>query len=977
MNIAHARTITIALLSPLLALAALTTVTLAAPLAINNHSFENRELGAGGWTNDLNDPTLINLDDPDWIGLEGANSGNAFIEYIGGFKSEGNQHVGMANGYYAFQNTGIPYEANTLYTLTVGMGYRNAGQSGSDSMSTIGLTVLDEAPSASAFLEGIDTNDQLALDSLLKSNAVTADSVALNNAVGLTFTDVTVEFATDDEPPAGNIVIFIGDDFSGARSHFDNVRLDATSNLNPDGDNIPSEWETGTDRGVARNLDPNLNDGGEDPDGDTLTNFEEFEMGTHPQLADTDGDGLKDNEEAVTDPLNPDSDGDTLSDGAEVITHTTDPNKSDSDGDQFEDQAEIAAGSDPKQSGSFPAAVGDILLGVNFVGGDAISAGSSVTGIAGVFGQSNWNNAPGGAGDPLSLVDNTDNASILRVKWATNGPGAIGAEPGAAAADALLMHGILLPRGSGAGGDDVITQIEVRNIAYPTYDLYLYVVSDGGSEATFTANDEIIDATVATFDGEFGQIVENFDSGNYIVFKGLTGPTLTITGNVVSGKPGIAGFQIVRSTTDTDGDGMPDVWEKANDLALTVDDSTLDPDNDGSNNLAEFNANTNPRDNDTDDDGLWDGVETNTGTFVSASDTGTNPRSKDTDKDGLSDKVETKTGVVASATDSGTDPNNADSDGDGVDDGTEIAASTNPYDKNSFPPFPIPIAYWSFDDGALETADLIGTTPGSVNGGAIFVEGHTGNAGDQAIQFDGIDSSVTTNAPLLDGLTEFAVAGWVKFDVVQPARTGLFGQNDLVEMGPDTAITWWMSDGGTITTGVDTAEEWTHIAIVGSENGRVIYIDGEIAGQNDTPPAGGTSASSFNIGGDGIWDGAGNFFEGLIDDVAVWDEALSEGQVKQLADGTFNPLGGAPGAVELAITDISVAANGDVALTWNSGSSPGKTYAVFSTDDLSIPLEDWLEINDEVQPEGVSTTYIIPSDLLGDEDKLFFFVRKN
>ena len=99
--------------------------------------------------------------------------------------------------------------------------------------------------------------------------------------------------------------------------------------------------------------------------------------------------------------------------------------------------------------------------------------------------------------------------------------------------------------------------------------------------------------------------------------------------------------------------------------------------------------------------------------------------------------------------------------------------------------------------------------------------------------------------------------------------------------------------------------------------------------------------------------------------------------MKQLADGTFNPLGGAPGAVELAITDISVAANGDVALTWNSGSSPGKTYAVFSTDDLSIPLEDWLEINDEVQPEGVSTTYIIPSDLLGDEDKLFFFVRKN
>ena len=977
MKTAPIGTITIALLLPLLALAALTTVAFAAPVAVNNRSFENRALGAGGWTNDLNDPTLNDFDDPDWIGQAGPNSGNAFVEFIGGFKSEGNQHVGMAGGYYAFQNTGIPYEANTLYTLTVGVGYRNAGQSGTDSLSVIGLTVLDEAPRANAFLEGFDTNGQLALDSLLESNAVTVDSVALNNAVGLTFTDVTVEFATDDAPPAGNIVIFIGDDIGGVRSHFDNVRLDATSNLNPDGDNIPSEWETGTDRGVARGLDPNVNDGGEDPDGDTLTNFEEFEMGTHPQLADTDGDGLKDNEETVTDPLDPDSDGDTLSDGAEVLTHTTDPNKADSDGDQFEDQAEVAAGSDPKQSGSIPANDGDILLGVNFVGGNAGSAGASVAGIAGVVGQGNWNNAPGGAGDPLSLVDNANNASILRVKWATNGPGVIGVAPGADDADAILMHGILLPRGSGAGGDDVITRIELRNIAYPTYDLYLYVVSDGASEATFTANVESIEATVEIFDGEFGQIVENFDSGNYIVFKGLTGPTLTITGNVVSGTPGIAGFQIVRSTTDTDGDGMPNIWEEANGLAPTVDDASLDPDNDGSNNLAEFKANTNPQDNDTDDDGLLDGVETNTGTFVSASDTGTNPRLRDTDRDGLSDKVETNTGVVASATDSGSDPNNADSDGDGVNDGTEIAASTNPSDKNSFPPFPVPIAYWSFDDGAQETDDLIGSAPGTVNGGAVFVEGHTGNAGDQAIQFDGIDSSVTTDAPLLDGLTEFTVAGWVKFDVIQPGRTGLFGQNDLAEMGPNPTIAWWMADGGIIDTGVDTAAEWTHLAMVGSKNGRVLYIDGEIAGENDSAPSGGTSAFNFNIGGDGIWDGSGNFFEGLIDDVAVWDLALSKDQVKQLADGTFNPLGGAPGPAGLAITEISVVANGDVLLTWNSRSSPGTSYAVFSTNDLSLPLEDWSEIDDIVNTEGESTTYLIPSVLLGDEDQLFFFVRKN
>ncbi|MEZ5325050.1 MAG: LamG-like jellyroll fold domain-containing protein [Verrucomicrobiales bacterium] len=808
---------------------------------------------------------------------------------------------------------------------------------------------------------------------MLDSNAKSVDSVELNGAKGLTFTDVTVEFATTDAVPAGNIVIFIGDDIGGARSHFDNVRLDATSNLNPDGDNIPSEWETGTDRGVARGLDPNVNDGGEDPDGDTLTNFEEFELGTHPQLADTDGDGLKDNEETVTDPLNADSDGDTLLDGAEVLTHTTDPNNTDSDGDNFEDQAEIAAGSDPKQSGSVPVDNGDIVLGVNFIGGNAASPGASVSGIAGVVTQGNWNNAPGGAGDPISLVDSADAASILRVKWATNGPNAIGAEPDAGDADASLMHGVLLPRGTGAGGDDVITQIELRNIAYPSYDLYVYVVSDGASEATITANDEIIEAVVESFDGEFVQIVEDFDPGNYIIFSGLTGPTLTITGNANSGNPGIAGFQIVRSTMDTDGDGMPNIWEEANGLDPDVDDSALDPDNDGSNNLAEFKANTDPQDNDSDDDGLLDGVETNTGTFVSAADTGTNPRSRDTDKDGLSDKVETNSGVVASATDSGTDPNNADTDGDGVSDGTEIAASTNPFDKNSFPAFPVPIAYWSFDDGAQETADLIGSTPGTVNGGAVFVEGHTGNAGDFAIQFDGIDSSVTTEASL-GGLDAFSMSGWVKFDVDQPNRTGFYGQNDVIEFGmiSATSIELWDPTAGAL--GIPfgpTSEGWAHVAVVYDENERIVYINGENAGSSGPGVPTADGADLFNIGGDGIQDATGNFFTGEIDDVAIWDLALSEAQIKQLAEGTFNPLGGKPGAAGdvFQITSIVMdPASRNVTVTFPS--TIGISYAGEYSDDL----ESWLEFEDTTADESESS--FVQSAVPADVTARYYRVKK-
>ncbi|NDD57407.1 MAG: hypothetical protein EBZ44_06820, partial [Verrucomicrobia bacterium] len=54
----------------------------------------------------------------------------------------------------------------------------------------------------------------------------------------------------------------------------------------------------------------------------------------------------------------------------------------------------------------------------------------------------------------------------------------------------------------------------------------------------------------------------------------------------------------------------------------------------------------------------------------------------DTDGDGLADAFETNTGTYVSADNTGTDPTKADTDGDGVSDGSEVAAGTNPLVKN-------------------------------------------------------------------------------------------------------------------------------------------------------------------------------------------------------------------------------------------------------------------------------------------------------
>lgn len=91
--------------------------------------------------------------------------------------------------------------------------------------------------------------------------------------------------------------------------------------------------------------------GGEDSDGDGLTNTEETGIGTDPFVADTDADTLLDGEEVETyrtNPLLADTDTDGLTDGDEVKVHMTDPLKPDSDADLLNDGDEIRNNTDPR-----------------------------------------------------------------------------------------------------------------------------------------------------------------------------------------------------------------------------------------------------------------------------------------------------------------------------------------------------------------------------------------------------------------------------------------------------------------------------------------------------------------------------------------------------------------------------------------------------------------------------------------------------
>ena len=458
------------------------------------------------------------------------------------------------------------------------------------------------------------------------------------------------------------------------------------------------------------------------------------------------------------------------------------------------------------------------------------------------------------------------------------------------------------------------------------------------------------------------------------------------------------------STLDTDGDGMPDAYEIANILDPNVNDAALDPDNDLLSNLGEYQRGTNPHDNDSDDDGLLDGAETNTGLYVNSGNTGTNPLDPDTDDDtlldsvetatgtwvsltnrgtspfrtdtdgdGFADAVETNTGTYVSQSNPGTNPNIADTDGDTFPDGLEGLYGRSPTDINSRPFAPgqnFLLAWWPFDDASVPASsnDVVAGFAGA-NGGTFSADagGHSGASGDRSLQ-------------LAPNQTLTAAAGFVNLASPGDAITISFWQS-LVEVRNSSAF--WLaspsSSGGSRGLQVHTpwgdgnmyfdhsgccdsgiqriagplpsmdVTDWHHFVILKNGNVKQIYIDGILAldGASGLPLV--SDFSTLTIGGgDGV-----NFMNGRIDDFAIFAGALTHEQICRLHAGetpqsVLTPSVGRP----FEITSSLLLPLARIRVTWNS--TPGCVYRVESSNDLTAG--SWSNLATGIASGGTSTT---------------------
>jgi hypothetical protein len=414
------------------------------------------------------------------------------------------------------------------------------------------------------------------------------------------------------------------------------------------------------------------------------------------------------------------------------------------------------------------------------------------------------------------------------------------------------------------------------------------------------------------------------------------------------------------STGDTDADGMPDPWEELHGLnPADPADAGQDADGDTLTNLQEFEKGTDPNSDDTDEDGSKDNVETNTGTWVSATDTGTNPNKEDSDGDGLKDGVETNTKNFVSATDTGTDPNLKDSDGDRASDGAEVATGTDPtvFDENRAP---VLVAHYEFED----PDDLGLDSSGNENHAEVVEEVEQVDGPDEFGKGGFFDESLASNfhiGPLDGGFTGkpgVTLAAWVKLDEASTGFDGIISQDaggccqNRILLHPDHAVFINLSEHADrhLSSGpLLEFDVWTHVAMTGldldGEAEARVYVNGEeIEGSPQIFPEMDDGSDWNTYLGVGE-SGTAHRLTGALDDARVYQGALTADEIPVLMEPLTPPT-------TFQITNITRSPT-EISLRWSSRT--GKEYSVEYNDDLSNDL--WIELDDGVQSEGEETSF--------------------
>ena len=238
------------------------------------------------------------------------------------------------------------------------------------------------------------------------------------------------------------------------------------------------------------------------------------------------------------------------------------------------------------------------------------------------------------------------------------------------------------------------------------------------------------------------------------------------------------------------------------------------------------------------------------------------------------------------------------------------------------------IAHYTFDQEDLdgETAkDVVGETDGVISGGPEVVPGKMG----EALLFDGVDDYVVLGKEFMEGWGALTVEAWINIADF-PHDLKVIGANKKmaleIDNPDDRKIRWvvrlaeWGWQTAIFSEASVEADVWYHLAAVYDGKSESVYIDGEkVATVSSMEGTLNVMDANMLIGA--YAEGHPGKFSGIIDDVKIYDIALTDGEIrshyaapvayysldaediegdmaKDLAGGNDGVISGAPVAVD-------------------------------------------------------------------------------
>ena len=210
------------------------------------------------------------------------------------------------------------------------------------------------------------------------------------------------------------------------------------------------------------------------------------------------------------------------------------------------------------------------------------------------------------------------------------------------------------------------------------------------------------------------------------------------------------------------------------------------------------------------------------------------------------------------------------------------------------------VAHWKFDEGSGPVAyDSVGINHGIVYGPA-WVEG----ADNGALDFDGMDDYVeVSDSDVLDITDKITLSAWIKPDSISGIQFVVtkWGIDDIdCSYGlrlEDADVRFFLVNGSSMTAKTYTdltvsQNDWSYITATWDGQTMRAYLNGTVSDQNEIFVAGiNVTDEPVSIGfNPGAGDGAGGgYFNGTIDDVRIYDRALTDVEILQLYEAVIPP----------------------------------------------------------------------------------------